>query len=387
MERTGIEDYSVLHEGKRLRCGYTTGTCAAAAAGAAAQMLLSGANLSVYQIQTPKGIRLRLPLLEVTRTAGSVTCAVRKDAGDDPDVTNGLLVFATVSLRGDDTIVIEGGEGVGRVTMPGLTRPVGSAAINPVPLQLIEREVREALEVFDCPHGADILISIPGGREVAERTFNPVLGVVGGLSVLGTTGIVEPMSQAALIESLRLEMRQKKELGCNRLLLVPGNYGAEFVRQRTGRTDVVKCGNHLGVALDLAAELGFAELLLVGHLGKLLKLAGGVMNTHSRVADARAEIMAACALRAGADGDLARRLLDCVTSEAMIDVLNTSILLSETMQQLGERIQHQLERRLRLAATTAAPRCGALLFTNKHGLLVATGPAAHWLEELSEGCT
>ncbi|MBQ3077031.1 MAG: cobalamin biosynthesis protein CbiD, partial [Clostridia bacterium] len=364
-------------------------TCAAAAALAALRTLLTGTDVSTVEIQTPKGIRLRLPVEETRREGDTVTCAVRKDAGDDPDITNGLRIEAAVTLRNDRRdrrISIDGGAGVGRVTLPGLALPVGAAAINPVPRQMIERELIEELERADCPCGADVIIAIPGGEAVAERTFNPKLGIVGGLSVLGTSGIVEPMSQAALVESLRLEMRQKKETGATRLLLVPGNYGADFLRQQTGRDEAVKCGNYVGVALDLAAELGFAEVLLTGHLGKLIKLAGGIMNTHSRVADGRSEIMAACALRAGADANLARSLLDCATTDAMIDLLKASNILLQTMQEVGNRIQMQLVRRLSLAAySTSAPRCGALLFTKQHGLLAATGPAGDWLRERSEG--
>lgn len=378
-EKTGIEEYSVLRDGKRLRFGYTTGSCAAAAAKAAAYMLLSGEPLETVELLTPKGILLHLSLQDIQRETHRVRCAVQKYSGDDPDVTNGILVYAEAFPRTDSALVIDGGRGVGRVTKPGLQQKIGEAAINRVPRQMIERECRELLEQFDVPFGLNIVISIPQGVEIAKRTFNPRLGIEGGISVLGTSGIVEPMSEAALLESIALEIRQKKALGTRRLILSPGNYGADFLRTLAPieETELVKCSNYLGDTLELAAAEGFSEILLISHIGKIIKAAGGIMNTHSRIADARAEIMAACALRAGCDGTTARRILDAVTTDEMLAILEQNGLLTATMTQAGIRIQQNLNRR-----TGENTRLGIIIFSNEKGILQMTGPAAEWLTEL-----
>lgn len=381
MKTTGIEEYYTCKDGKKLRFGYTTGTCAAAAAKAAATALLTGTVPADIPILTPKGILLHLPVEESACMENCVRCAVKKYSGDDPDVTNGVLVWAEVSLREDREIVIDGGTGVGRVTKPGLQQPVGAAAINRIPRQMIQREVYELLEQADSPYGAKITISIPAGVELAKRTFNPRLGIEGGISVLGTSGIVEPMSETALLESIHLEMCQKKALGAGRLLLAPGNYGVDFLHalKRVEDCELVKCSNYLGAALDMAVEEGFGEILLISHIGKVIKVAGGVMNTHSRVADARGEIMAACALRAGCGGDLARAVLDCVTTDEMLNVLDVAGWLEQTLRVIGERVQYYLTQR-----TGGEMRIGAIIFSNERGILQTTGPAAEWLRELAD---
>ena len=291
MFETGIEGHYALVDGKKLRFGYTTGTCAAAAAKAATLYLLTGRAPKTVQIHTPKGIDLKLPVEEAARKESAARCAVRKFSGDDPDVTDGALVYAAISISKAPGIHIDGGQGVGRATKP-----------------MIEQAVREALDQIEEVRGVDVVISVPEGEALAQKTFNPRLGIVGGISILGTSGIVEPMSEEALVDSIRLEIRQRKALGDQRLILAPGNYGTDFLRDTfgVGEERIVKVSNYIGKALDAAVEVGFTEVLLAGHIGKLIKLSGGIMNTHSREGDGRAELMAACALRAGADGDTAR---------------------------------------------------------------------------------
>ena len=420
MHTSGIEAYYTLKNGKRLQMGYTTGTCAAAAAKAAAILLLtrrapetafsqpdaspdqaepsrrapetafSQPDASPGQteltrrapetvsIMTPKGILLNLEILEPAFDGETASCAVRKYSGDDPDVTDGILIYASARLRGEPGIVVDGGTGIGRITKPGLKRPVGEAAINPVPLDMIRRAAREVLEEFGETSGLDILIYAPEGTEIAKKTFNPRLGIEGGISILGTTGIVEPMSEAALLESIELELRQKYALGCRRLILTPGNIGADFLKSLcpSAENALVKCSNYIGDTLDMAANVGFPEVLLVGHIGKLVKISGGILNTHSRVADGRAELMAACALRAGCSGDTAREILGCLTTDEMLRVLKEENLLEDTKKVLGGRIDFYLKNRAAGRLTAAA-----IVFAEPFGILCATGPAAAWLEE------
>ena len=271
-----MEEY-VIKDGKKLRLGYTTGSCAAAAAKAAAWMLLTGHEKRTIDLLTPKGVALTLDVLEITRTPDTVSCAIRKDSGDDPDVTHDTLVFAAVQRTETPGVTIDGGAGVGRVTKRGLDQPVGAAAINSVPRRMIRENVEEVMRLCDYRGGLAVMISVPEGEALAKKTFNPRLGIVGGISILGTTGIVEPMSEQALVDTIHVELRQRRANGADYVLLTPGNYGADFIRASIGldpRTAVLT-SNFIGDALEHCRALGFRGALLVGHIGKLVKLAGG----------------------------------------------------------------------------------------------------------------
>lgn len=282
-----------------MRYGFTTGSCAAAASKAAAYMLLTGKAKNKITIQTPKGIAYTADITDIKRSENEVSCAVIKDGGDDPDVTTGAYIYASVRILHSDTsalckkkqdlviINIDGGDGVGRVTKPGLDQPVGNAAINHVPREMIEKEVREVCEFLDFKGTLDITISVPKGKALAEKTFNPRLGIVGGISILGTSGIVEPMSSQALIDTIRVELRQRYSFGYDYVAVAPGNYGLDFMKESYGYDldRSVKCSNFIGETIDMAADMGFKRMLLTGHIGKLIKVAGGIMNTHSREAD------------------------------------------------------------------------------------------------------
>lgn len=334
-------------EGKLLRCGYTTGACAAAAAKAAAVMLLEGSVLEQVSIGTPKGVPLTLEVLDIRLDTGSAGCAVRKDGGDDPDVTDGALIYAKVEKRAR-SIRIEGGEGVGRVTRPGLDQPVGAAAINSVPRRMIIRELSEAAARYGYQGGFSVVISIPGGEGLAKRTFNPRLGIEGGISVIGTTGIVEPMSAQAMADTIRIGLRQLAAKGARDVLLTPGNYGETFARGSLGLSlnSHVNCANFIGEILDGAVELGFTRILLVGHLGKLVKLGIGVTNTHSACGDGRMETLLACALTAGAELPLLNGILRSVTTDAALALIRAAGLSEKTMRELGKRIDDCLRRRV-----------------------------------------
>ena len=425
MIETGIENCYVMKNHKRLRCGYTTGSCAAAAAKAAALMLFSRAVVHEIPLMTPKGILLKLEVLEASIRENQVSCAVRKDGGDDPDATNGILVFASVSRReaacradladdagkggdqrpgpADDAgkggdqrpdltddagkngdqrpdILIDGGIGVGRVTKKGLQVPVGEAAINPVPRRMIREAVEEVCADFEYSGGLYVEISIPQGAEIAKKTFNPRLGIEGGISVLGTSGIVVPMSEEALIASIRVEMEMLAANGHEYLIITPGNYGETFTKNEmtVDLSASMKCSNYVGETLDIAAELGVKGILFVAHVGKFIKVAGGIMNTHSRQADARAELMAAFALRAGADRETACRILDTITTDEALDIMEQQGIRQKAMDLAAERIHEYLQHRVNGALETEA-----IIFSSSCGYLAQTRGADDMLKRFA----
>ena len=319
----GFEHY--IRSGTRLlRCGFTTGTCAALAAAGAAELLLTGRAPAVVSLMTPKGWPVELEPVFCRMEGREACCAIRKDAGDDPDVTDGMLICAAVR-KTEQGIELDGGEGVGRVTKPGLDQPVGAAAINSVPRQMIRSAAERVCKASSYTGGLKILISVPGGEEIAKRTFNPRLGIAGGLSILGSSGIVEPMSERAIVETTALEIRQAAAGGGKRLILLPGNYGMDYLTTSLPELEPIpraKCSNYIGEAIDTARVEGFAELLLIGHIGKLVKLAGGIMNTHSKTADCRRELFVCHAALCGADTATCRALMAEVSSEGCLAVLD-----------------------------------------------------------------
>ena len=363
---------------KLLRCGYTTGTCAALAAAGAAELLLTGSSPETLSLRTPKGWVVQIAP-ELCRMEGSAAfCAVRKDAGDDPDVTHGLLICARVE-KTPEGIRIDGGEGVGRVTRPGLDQPVGEAAINTVPRQMIRAALEAVCADTGYVGGLSAVISVPEGAEAAKKTFNPMLGVQGGISILGTSGVVEPMSEQALVDTIAVETRQAAANGNGRLILTPGNYGLDFLREAypaLASIPVVKCSNFIGDALDIAALEGFRSVLLIGHFGKLVKLAAGVMNTHSRFADARLESITAHAALCGADAAVCRALMQQVTTDGCLTILDEAGLRQAVTASLLSAIQRHLEHRAAGAFTV-----GAITFSNQFGLLGMTGHAAQMLND------
>ena len=365
---------------KLLRCGYTTGTCAALGAAGAARLLLTGRTPETVGLRTPKGIVVEVAP-QFCRLCGETTteCAIIKDGGDDVDATTGLPVVAEVTLLPDAprTVTIDGGAGVGRVTKPGLDQPVGAAAINHVPRQMITEALLKEAETAGYSGGFAVVIRIEGGEDAAKRTFNPHLGVVGGLSVLGTSGIVEPMSQQALLDSLQLEIHQAA-LQSRRLILAPGNYGLDYLAAHypeLREIPIVKISNFIGEALDMAAAEQFGEVLLVGHVGKLVKLAGGIMNTHSKQADCRTELFCAHAALCGADTVTCRALMDAATTDACLDILDAAGLKTTVMASLLQAVQLHLDRRAAGAFTV-----GAVLFSNQSGPLGQTTQAKTLLQ-------
>ncbi len=383
--------------GKHLRRGFTTGSCAAAAAAAATQMLLIGESVKEAEIRTPGGPVFRAQILEQkirykngqeqgTSSPVWAGCAVRKDGGDDPDITTGTLIAAEVSWSEEPGITIDGGKGIGRVTKPGLDQPVGAAAINHVPREMITANVGRVLDAWqeghtDTPPGLRVIISAPEGESLAARTFNPKLGITGGISILGTTGIVEPMSDRAVVETIRAQMSVLKAAGDRFAVMAPGNYGLAFLTQKYGLQEdrVVLISNYAAEAAEMAAEIGFEGILLAGHIGKLVKIAGGARNTHSMYGDRRMEILWEIAgefCRKEDRDALREELEDCVMTDAALGVLDKYSLKEETAQEMARRICGYLE-----AWSDGRMRVETIVFANKDRELVRTEGA----EELLRG--
>ena len=376
-----MEEY-IEKDGKKLRFGYTTGSCAAAAAKAAAWMLLTGQRKETISLITPKGVALTLAVEDISMGSDRVSCAIRKDSGDDPDVTNGTLIYAEVSPREAPGIAIDGGFGVGRVTKKGLDQPVGNAAINSMPRQMIRENLEEVRKLTDSQCGLSVVISVPEGETLAKKTFNPRLGIVGGISILGTTGIVEPMSEKALVDTIRVELHQRKANGDEYVLLTPGNYGCDFIRAglALNAEQAVQTSNFIGQTLDICRELGFRGALLVGHIGKLVKIGGGMMNTHSKYGDCRMEILAAHAGAAGLAPEKIGEILECVACDDALRILKDAGCFEKTLAGLTERILFHLHHR-----AGENMEVGTILFSKEYGLLAQSDNAMELIEKLTKG--
>lgn len=373
-------DEFICHGKKKLRCGYTTGSCAAAAAKAAAEMLLSEANVSFVGISTPKGIKLKLDVLEPMINENYAECAIKKDSGDDPDITNGILVFARVS-KIVSGIEITGGRGIGIITKSGLDQPVGEYAINSVPRKMIKSALEEIAEKYDYHGGLRAEISVPNGEEIAKKTYNPRMGIEGGISIIGTSGIVEPMSNSALIDTIRLEAKMRYSEGYRNLLLTLGNYSENYIQKSMPFVleKSVKCSNFIGEAIDIALETGFERILIIGHIGKLVKLGAGIMNTHSAQADGRMDVLVTCGMLADADVNLLKEIPQCVTVDSALDILKSGGYMEKTLDILADRAEYYLNAKVKNEI-----EIGAVMFSEKHGISVKTSLADKLIKMISE---
>ncbi len=337
--------FTVKH-GKELRCGYTTGTCAAAAAVSAVKSLLTGQKYDQVSLLLPNGETHSIAVAETLTSEDTVRCCVIKDAGDDPDITHGIKIYAQAKLT-QAGITLKGGEGIGIVTAKGLKIPIGEAAINPVPRKQIIQNTETILRDFEYSGGVEITVSAPEGVEIAKRTFNPRLGIVGGISILGTTGIVEPMSEKALIDTIKILLDKQFSQNCDSIIITPGNYGKDFAKN-TLNIDLdkaVKFSNFLGETLDYIKYLGFKRVLLIAHVGKLVKAAGGIMNTHSSVADCRMEIVAAHAGMLGASAEQITAIMNCTTTDALLELLEERPI-ENIWESIGKKISFHINNRL-----------------------------------------
>ena len=326
-----MEEY-VYIDGKKYRRGYTTGSCATAASKAATYMLLTKKEIKTINIDTPKGIPLTLDVQNISLNNDYVECSIKKDGGDDIDATHTMDIYAKAEIidreNGEDIIVC-GGYGIGVVTKKGLSVEVGKSAINPTPMKMINYEIRKVIgEDISATLGEGkslkITISAPKGEEIAKKTFNPRLGIIGGISIIGTTGIVEPMSDEGWKKSLSIELKMKKEQGLDKIILVPGNHGEQFIREKLNldMKYVVRTSNFIGYMLKEAQRMGYKKILMAGHIGKFIKLSAGIFNTHSKVADARSEILISNLALMKAPYDLLEKINECLTAEEAVEVIN-----------------------------------------------------------------
>ncbi|HBF6039925.1 TPA: cobalt-precorrin-5B (C(1))-methyltransferase CbiD [Clostridioides difficile] len=352
-----MEEY-VYIDGKKYRRGYTTGSCATGASKAAVYMLITKNRINTINIDTPKGIPLLLKVDNINISDTFVECSIKKDGGDDIDATHTMDIYARaeivakndknkgyLTLKDIDSlstnseckselykfIRVYGGTGIGVVTKKGLSVDVGKPAINPTPLKMINHEIRKLIgDNFESILGNDKVLKItifaPQGETVAKKTFNPRLGIVGGISIIGTTGIVEPMSDDGWKKSLSIELQMKKEQGLDKIILVPGNHGEQFIREKLNLDIkyVVRVSNFIGYMIKEAQRIGYKKILMAGHIGKFIKVSAGIFNTHSKVADARSEILVANLALMGARYEFLNKINQCATTEEAVELINNS---------------------------------------------------------------
>jgi len=320
---------------------------------------------------TPAGIEVAVEPIYISLSADEATFGVIKDAGDDYDVTNGAEVRCTVRFI-ESGIDIDGGSGVGRVTAKGLDQPPGNAAINSGSRKQIQAAVQECLDMFDCLKGISVLVEVVNGEEIAKKTFNPSIGIEGGISIIGTTGIVEPRSLKALKDALEVEIRYQAAQGHKDVIVTPGNYGESFSLslKLPPNMPLIKCANFIGETLDCIAVNGFENVLLIGHIGKLVKVAGSIMDTHSRMADCRREIFAAHAAWCGASTETIHELFESMTTDACIKILDDVKLRDQVIDRIARAVQGAVDRRV-----GEFVQIGVIIFSNVYGLLAVTPEA------------
>ncbi|VFE47370.1 cobalt-precorrin-5B (C(1))-methyltransferase CbiD [Clostridioides difficile] len=352
-----MEEY-VYIDGKKYRRGYTTGSCATGASKAAVYMLITKNRINTINIDTPKGIPLSLKVDNINISDTFVECSIKKDGGDDIDATHTMDIYARAEIvsKNDKNkeyltlkdidglsnnsesqselykfIRVYGGIGIGVVTKKGLSVDVGKPAINPTPLKMINHEIRNLIgDNFESILGNNKVLKItifaPQGEAVAKKTFNPRLGIVGGISIIGTTGIVEPMSDEGWKKSLSIELQMKKEQGLDKIILVPGNHGEQFIREKLNLDIkyVVRTSNFIGYMIKEAQRIGYKKILMAGHIGKFIKISAGIFNTHSKVADARSEILVANLALMGATYEFLNKINQCLTTEEAVELINNS---------------------------------------------------------------
>jgi cobalt-precorrin-5B (C1)-methyltransferase len=376
-------DRYIEKNGKKLRCGYTTGSCAAAATKAACTHLLAQINNDVtlvlpfkgqIELLTPKGWLIHIPYEVEAVDQNCITCSVEKDAGDDIDATRGMKIYSKVRVNTQEAYKLTNGIGVGTVTKPGLSVEVGQPAINPVPRKMIQEAINEVLE---SDFGVEVEISAPEGVEIAKRTFNPKLGIVGGISIIGTSGIVEPMSEEALIDTMKVEVSVLANEGVETLLLSPGNYGRDFAIAIGLRTNqMIKTSNFIGAILDEAERVGIKKILWVGHIGKMIKVAGGIFHTHSRMADARMEVLAAHLGMRGAPKELIKEIMGANTTDDAISMIKDTEYM-DVFNQLAQKVSERSMQRV-----FGNVEIGTILFSNAHGLLGLDETGKQFMENL-----
>jgi len=374
-----MDEYAYVN-GKKLRKGFTTGTCATAATVAALSMILNQEREEKVTVHTASGVEVTMDVHNPSFGTEEATAAIEKDGGDDADATHGLLIYSTVTLLPDQKeIEIDGGQGVGRVTEKGLACDVGMAAINPTPRRMIEQHVREIIGP-NC--GARVIISVPGGEETAKLTYNSRLGIVGGISILGTTGIVNPMSEDSWKASITIELTMLYNQGHRSVVLVPGNYGEDFATNTVGipAGRIVNMSNFVGHVLKEVQRIGFTKVLMIGHMGKFVKVAAGIFSTHSKDSDARMETLVANLALMGAPMELLGKVDKCLTTEAAGTAIK-EFSYEGVYQVLADKIKARSERLLRYRKPEVSIE--VVVFGTEEGYLASTQP----LEQIKEEWT
>ena len=324
---------------KILRGGWTTGACAAAGVKAALTLMTAGEIVDDVEIIALDGTRLTIPIERVEKISDdTIRVEVIKFSGDDPDITNGASILTNVKIFGDE-IIFRAGIGVGHITKAGLQLPIGEPAINPGPRQLIRNVAAE----FNIS-GLEVEISIPEGVELAKRTLNPILGVEGGLSIIGTTGVLRPMSEDAFKNSLVPQIDVAIAAGFDTLIFVPGKIG-ETIAKKFGLPDgaIIQTSNFIGFMLEAAVDRNVKQIILCGHIGKLIKVAAGIFHTHNRVADARLETLAAYSAAEGLPADEVKKILSANTTEDAAQIISANHL-QRVYKKIAERVSFRAQR-------------------------------------------
>lgn len=397
-----MDEKIVFKNQKGLRRGITSGTCATAAAYAATYRLLAGEDIKTVTVHTPslEDVMVNVLCDEDSTNDSQAMYYVYKDSGDDPDVTNGCKIAVLVSAitgkpkeecfesDGCYGIYITGGKGVGIVTKEGLEQRIGYPAINKVPRQMISNAVSDVIgKVIDeeewQAQGNSLLVTVivPDGEELAKKTFNPVLGIEGGISILGTSGILEPMSEKAIVDTIETLIKQASCLGKKYLCITPGHYGQGYVSDYVGLPldNSIKCSNYIGDTLDLCVSYNIDSVLLVGNIGKLVKLAAGIMNTHSKTADGRMEVLCTHLSMCGGDCDQVRKLYDCTTTEFALELLTEWGYKDRVLESVVDAIDRHLDRRVKDEL-----KVGIMLFSEKYGFLAKNRYADDIVKQLKE---
>lgn len=356
-------EYTLVN-GKKLRCGFTTGSAATAGAKAAAEFLIKDNYSENIRITLPDGQNYVIDIESMEKDSISATAKIIKDAGDDPDITNGIEILVRVQKIKKNTIRIKGGKGVGRVTKKGLPIQAGNPAINPTPLKMIRANLEEY--ILNRDFGLEVEVIVPKGEEIAKSTLNGKLGIVGGISILGTTGIVKPMSEEAFKKSLDIELDMMlKERRITEITFTFGNFGRRYAIERLGmdERDILITSNFMGHMLESAAHRDITSIKLIGNIGKAIKVAGGIFHTHSRMADSRMEILTANALLCGEKRENLIKIMSSNTTEEAIGYIENK----EVFSFIAEKIKEKCESHIR--------RCGrelgveVLVFSNTIGEL------------------
>jgi len=293
-----------LQSKRKLRTGFTTGTCAAAASKAALLALVNQKTIDIVEVKLPKGNKLSIQIHSCVFNKKSSRCSVIKDGGDDPDVTHGAEIIVDLKITDVvNQVEIHGGEGIGTVTKPGLGLEIGKPAINPVPKKMVEENVREVSDIILKKSGIQLIISVPKGAEIALKTDNPRLGIVGGISILGTSGIVIPYSTASFAAAIRQSLDVTVAMGNDTVVLTTGGRSEDFAKPlfELPTHCFVQMGDFAGYSIEQCSKKGIKKAFVVGFIGKLAKMATGVKQTHVKGSKVNMNFLSIIAQKSGAD--------------------------------------------------------------------------------------